>query len=128
MPPEAEEKREEAEQTVPRKKIDVKTALSMIPPATQLFGEEKKPRERRVRIKFHNELKEGVAKANPELLREIGAKDYIEVVVARRHRFTYKVEADEAVPPNEVWVNGANLPEYGVSDNSVATVRAARKA
>ncbi len=125
---EAPEKREagsEAEQEeLPKKKIDVRAALSLIPPASQLLGKEKKQRERRVRLRFHNELKEGIAKVNPELLKEIGEAEFIEVVVAHRHRFRYRVEVDEQVPPNEVWVNGAKLPEYGVSDNSIATVRA----
>ncbi|NOZ88531.1 MAG: hypothetical protein GXO15_01250 [Crenarchaeota archaeon] len=127
---EAPEKREAesgAEQEeLPKKKIDVRAALSLIPPASQLLGKEKKQRERRVRLRFHNELKEGIAKVNPELLKEIGEAEYIEVVVAHRHRFRYRVEVDEQVPPNEVWVNGAKLPEYGVSDNSIATVRAVR--
>ncbi len=114
------------EEELPKKKIDVRAALSLIPPASQLLGKEKKPRERRVRLRFHNELKEGIAKVNPELLKEIGEAEYIEVVVAHRHRFRYRVEVDEQVPPNEVWVNGSNLPEYGVSDNSIATVRALR--
>ncbi|MET1100999.1 MAG: hypothetical protein ABWW69_00760 [Pyrodictiaceae archaeon] len=108
------------------KKIDIRTALSIIPPASQLFREEKRPRERRIRLRFHNELKEGVAKINPELAKELGIHEKVEVVVAHRRRFTYKVELDNNVPSNEVWVNGAKLPEYGVSDNSIATIRAAR--
>lgn len=119
--------REEAEEEVPRKKIDIRTALSLIPPASQVLGKQKKQRERRIRLRFHNEVKEGIAKVNPELLREIGESEYIEVVVAHRHRFRYRVEVDDSVPPNEVWVNGENLPEYGISDNSIATVRAIKE-
>jgi len=115
------------EETVPKKKIDIRSALSLIPPASQVLGRQKKQRERRVRLRFHNELKEGIAKVNPELLKEIGEAEYIEVVVAHRHRFRYRVELDENVPPNEIWVNGEKLPEYGISDNSIATVRAIRE-
>ncbi len=119
--------REDSEnQVVPKRKVDVRTALSLIPPASQLFGEEKRIRERRVRLRFHNELKKDVAKISPELAKEIDAKDYIEVVVAHRRRLRYKIEVDEQVPPNEVWVNGEELPELGIADNSIATVRAAR--
>jgi len=121
------EKKQQDEEELPKRKIDVRTALSLIPPATQLFGQQKKPRERRIRLRFHNELKEGVAKVNPDLLKEIGEGEYIEIVVAGRHRFQYRVEVDENVPVNEVWVNGANLPEYGIADNSIATVRAVKK-
>jgi hypothetical protein len=117
----------EEEEATPRKKIDIKSALSLIPPASQVLGRQKKQRERRVRLRFHNELREGIAKVNPELLREIGEAEYIEVVVAHRHRFRYRVEVDENVPPNEIWVNGEKLPEYGISDNSIATVRAIKE-
>ena len=115
----------EEEPVVPKRKIDIRAALAMIPPATQYFGEEKRVRERRIRLKFHNELKEGIAKLNPGLARELGIREYVEVVVAHRRRFRYKVELDEQVPPNEIWVNGEKLPEYGVADNTIVTVRAA---
>jgi hypothetical protein len=127
----AEEKKEKSgaettgsEEEIPKRKVDVRSALALIPPASQLLGREKRVRERRIRLRFHNELKEGVAKINPNLLRELGGGEYIEVVVAGRHRFRYKVEEDESVPLNEVWVNGEKLPEYGIADNSIATVRA----
>jgi hypothetical protein len=127
VPPEEKQKEETSNEEIPKRKIDVRTALSLVPPATQLFGQQKKPRERRIRLRFHNELKEGIAKVNPELMKEIGEGEYVEIVVAGRHKFTYKVELDENVPVNEVWVNGAKLPEYGVSDNSIATIRVIRK-
>ena len=123
---EAMRSQEDSGEEVPRKKIDVKAALAMIPPASQVLGRERKARERRIRLRFHNELREGIAKLNPELLNEIGEAEYIEIVVAHRHKFRYRVEVSEEVPPNEVWVNGEKLPEYGVSDNTVATVRALR--
>ncbi len=122
--PDAQQAKEE-ETPVPRKKIDVRSALAMIPPATQYFGEAKKVKERRIRLRFHNELKEGIAKINPSLARELEIREYVEVVVAHRRRFRYKVELDEEVPVNEIWVNGEKLPEYGVADNTVVTVRPA---
>jgi len=96
----------------------------MIPPASQILGREKKLRERRVRLRFHEEVREGVAKVNPELLSEIGEAEQVEVVVAHRHKFRYRVEVDDNVPPHEIWVNGSGLPEQGVADNTIATVRA----
>jgi len=119
-----------SEEVVPKKKIDVRAALQFIPPASQLASEKRKAIvERRVRLRFHNELKESIAKLNPDLAKELGVEegDYMEVVVAHRHKFVYKVELNENVPVTEVWVNGEKLPEYGVSDNSIATVRKARR-
>ena len=110
----------------PRRKIDVKRALSVIPPASQLYGEKRRVRERRIRLRFHNELKENIALLNPELAKELEISDKVEIVVAHRHRFVYAVQLSEDVPVNEVWVNGEKLPEYGVSDNTIATVRAHR--
>lgn len=121
------QKQSTEQEDVPRKKIDIRSALAMIPPASQILGKEKKVRERRVRLRFHDDIKEGIAKLNPQLIQEIGEAEYIEVVVAHRHKFRYKVEVDETVPPNEIWVNGSNLPEYGIADNSIATVRALRQ-
>ncbi len=115
-----------AEEEKPRKKRDIRSILQMIPPASQLFGEEKRVRERRVRLKFHNELKEGVAKLNPELAKELGIRDKVEVVVAHRHRYVFSVMLDENVPVNEVWINGEKLEHEGVADNSIVTVRAYR--
>lgn len=119
-----------SEKITPKKKIDVRAALQFIPPASQLASEKRRAVvERRVRLRFHNELKESIVKLNPDLARELDVKegDYIEVVVAHRHKFVYKVELDENVPVTEVWVNGEKLPEYGVSDNSIATIRKARR-
>ena len=115
---------ESSGETQSRRKIDIRSALSMIPPASQILGREKKLRERRVRLRFHEEVREGVAKVNPELLSEIGEAEQVEVVVAHRHKFRYRVEVDDNVPPHEIWVNGSGLPEQGVADNTIATVRA----
>ena len=111
-----------------KKKRDIRAILQMIPPASQLFGEEKKVRERRVRMKFHDELKEGIAKMNPQLAKELGIQDKVEVVVAHRHRYVFNVSLDEEVPVNEIWVNGEKLREDGVADNSIVTIRAYRGA
>ncbi|AEM39562.1 hypothetical protein Pyrfu_1706 [Pyrolobus fumarii 1A] len=110
----------------PKKKRDIRTLLQMIPPASQLFGEQKRVSERRIRMKFHDELKEGIAKINPQLARELGIKDKVEVVVAHRHRFVFNAVLDDEVPVNEIWVNGEKLREEGVADNSIVTVRAYR--
>ncbi len=111
-----------------KKKRDIRAILQMIPPASQLFGEEKRVKERRIRMRFHDELKEGIAKLNPQLAKELDIKDKVEVVVAHRHRFVFNVVLDDQVPVNEIWVNGEKLREEGVADNSIVTVRAYRGA
>ncbi|NPA05572.1 MAG: hypothetical protein GXO09_05715 [Crenarchaeota archaeon] len=110
------------------KKIDVRAALSLIPPATRGTG--KRRSERRIRLRFRDELKKGIVKLNPALASEIGVKegDAVEVVVAHRRRFRYTVVLDTAVPPNEAWVNGEGMDEYGIADNSIATIRRALSA
>ncbi len=112
---------------IPKRKIDLKTALSVIPPASQIYGEEKRITEKRIRLVFKNELKEGVALINPELAKELGIEDYLEITVAGRRRLTYKAQLSEEVPFNEVWVNGEKLPSLGIADRTIATVRAKRK-
>lgn len=124
----AEEKQSRESSTItPKKKIDLKSALAVIPPASQLYREEKKLRERRIRLRFRNELKEGIAKVNPVLAKELEITEKVEVVVAGRRRLIYNVDLDDEVPVSEIWVNGEKLPELGIADNTIVTVRAYRR-
>ncbi len=124
-PEKTNKEEEKAEEKLPRK-IDIRSALALIPPAAQLFGKKKTVRERRVRIRFKPNVKEGIALLNPELAKDLNITEYLEIVVAGRRRFRFKAEVSDEVPLNEVWVNGKDLPEKGVADNSIATVRAVR--
>ncbi len=97
------------------------------------FREERRAevRERRVRIRRVDSVEEGKSRVNPNLLRELGIEDVIEVTVgsgsSRVRRYVFTVIADDKVPVNEVWCNSNELKRYGVADNSMVTVRAHRR-
>jgi len=118
------EKMPEEEQEIPEIKVDVKSAISLIPPASALKAKEKKLREKRIRLKYDYSLKPHEAKINAKLAKELGVEDKIEIVVAGRHRFAFKAIIDEEVDYNRVHVNPDLMEEHGIADNSIATVRA----
>ncbi len=107
------------------KKLDIKALVAVIPPASSL-GKEKVRREKRIRVRALSEIKEGFAKINPELAKELGITSSLEVVVARKRKLKLTAIMDENVPVNEVWCNLEQLKEEGIADNSIATVRAAK--
>jgi hypothetical protein len=96
-----------------------------------LRGEEKRTtRERRLRIKRRVDVDEGSAKLNPEVMRELGITDKVEVVLvgggSRERRYVFKALPNDSVPRGEVWCNEEELRRNGIADNSIATVRAAK--
>ena len=110
------------------KKKDIKALVAVIPPATQLLGrKEKKLAEKRIRVRRKPNIKPEYAYINPQLAKELGVKEYLEIVIARRHRYAFKAILDENVPVNEVWCNEDLLREDGVADNSIATARRIEK-
>ncbi len=111
----------------PGGKRDIKALVALIPPADALRKKEVKLVERRMRIRYDEDIDPGKARINPETAKALGIADALEVVVAGRHKFVFEAVLDEDVPPNEVYCNGELLREKGVADNSIATVRKARE-
>ncbi|MEB3758667.1 MAG: hypothetical protein GSR82_03635 [Desulfurococcales archaeon] len=98
--------------------------LDFIPSASQLKETRKVLREKRVRIRYDDELDEEEARISSRLARELGIKDYLEIVVAGKKRFAFKAIIEDDVEENIVYVNGDLMEEHGIADNSIATVRA----
>jgi predicted molibdopterin-dependent oxidoreductase YjgC len=98
--------------------------LDFIPSASQLKETRKVLREKRVRIRYDNELDEEEARISTRLARELGIKDYLEIVVAGKKRFAFRALIEDDVEENVVYVNGDLMEEHGIADNSIATVRA----
>jgi len=106
-------------------KKDIKALVAVIPPADALRKKEVKIQERRIRLRYRENLPPEKAMINPGTARQLGISDKLEIVVARRHRFIFEAELSEDVPPNEVWCSSELLQEEGIADNSIATVRKA---
>ncbi|MEB2836014.1 MAG: hypothetical protein GSR80_001223 [Desulfurococcales archaeon] len=107
-------------------KADVKAALSLIPPASALKSEERRLTEKRIRLRYDASLEPEEAKVNPQLAKELGIEDKLEIVVAGRHRFVFRAIIDDEVEYNRVHVNPDLMEENGIADNSIATVRSYR--
>ncbi len=111
-----------------KEKPDIKSLVAIIPPAHEVLGK-KGPRlaEKRIRVRHKPDIKPQYAKINPKLAEDLGIKEYLEIVVARRHKLVFKAIFDEQVPELEVWCNEELLRDKGIADNSIATVRKSEK-
>ncbi len=118
-----EEKKEEEKE---KKKIDIKALVALVPPASALKHRETKRVEKRIRLRTKVDVKPTQAKISPKLANELSIGDKLEIVIAGKKKFVFETVLDENVPENEVWVNVNLMREYGVADNSIATVRAHR--
>jgi len=111
-----------------KKKVNIKALVAVIPPASEILAR-KTPKliEKRIRLRRKPDIDPEYAKINPSLAKAIGAEDLVEVVVAGRFRKVFNVVLDESVSQNEVWCNEELLKEHGVADNSIATIRKAKR-
>ncbi len=122
MSEEEKVKKEEGEK--PKKKIDIKALMSVVPPASALKARTSKVKERRVRLRW-SDVNPQKAKINPKLADELGIGDKLEVAVSGK-RFVFEAIRDESVPEREVYVNENLMRSHGISDNTIAAVRAHR--
>lgn len=114
----------ETESSMEKKKPDIKTLVSVIPPAGALKKREKKLLEKRIRVRY-GPVKPDQVKISKKQAEELGIKDYAVIVVAGRRKFKLKVVIDDSVPENIAIANEELLSEHGVADNSIATIRRA---
>lgn len=106
------------------KKRDIKAFLSVVPPAEALRKQkEGGVRERRIKLRYSESVKQGTLHINPVLAKELSIADYAEISVHGR-RVKLKVVLDEGVPPGEIR-SSSDLKSYGIADNSIVTLRAA---
>jgi hypothetical protein len=104
------------------KKRNIKELVSLVPPASALKQRTSKVRERRVRLRW-SDVPPTKAKINPKLADELGIGDRLEVAVSGK-KFVFEAIRDEKVPEREVHVNENLMRSHGVSDNTIAAVRA----
>lgn len=107
------------------RKIDVSKLVSIIPSPSELWREEKKLTEKRIRVKYEESLPENTAKISSELAKalDISKDDYVEIVVSGKKKFIYKIIIEDGLDPNIVYCNPSELSVKGVADNSIATIR-----
>lgn len=109
----------------PQEKVDLKKLLAVIPPPTEVLGKKQQSiKEKRVRLLYDDNISEDEARISPILAKELGVKECIEVSVAGRKRFKFKVYIDDNASPEHVYVNSGLMKKNGIANNSICTVRA----
>ncbi|RLG58371.1 MAG: hypothetical protein DRN95_04435 [Candidatus Hydrothermarchaeota archaeon] len=83
--------------------------------------------EKRLRIRKKDDVMEGHARLNPRTMEYLKINNVVEIVVAGKKRYRFKVLALDSLPENEIWCNTEELRMYGIEDNSIVTVRAPLK-
>lgn len=110
------------EEVYPQKKMDVKTLVAIVPPASSLFSKQRILQEKRIRVRY-GDIEENQIKINPQLASQLGITDKAVLVIAGKKRFAMNVLIDESVPMDVVIANSQLMKDNGVADNSVATLR-----
>jgi len=113
-----EEKEEE-------KKVDVKTLVNIIPPASALKKSKAPPKEKRLKMRKRPDVDQGIILVSSKLANELGIKDEAEVSVKGR-RSTFKVIIQDGLPDTEIYGNEADMMKLGLEDNSTISLRAAK--
>ncbi|AGJ62997.1 hypothetical protein [Saccharolobus islandicus] len=107
------------------KKVDIKTLVSVIPPASALKGSKAPPKEKRVKIRKRNDVDKGFAIISSKLAKDLGITNDVEISVKGK-RIKLKAILQEEILELEVWANPQDLVTLGIEDNSTVTVRASK--
>ena len=119
----SKEHSDKVEEKEEEKKVDVKSLVNIIPPASALKKTKQQVKEKRVKMKKRSDIDQGVILMSSKLASELNIKDEAEVSVkGRRNKF--KVIIQDGLPDNEVWGNDADMLKLGLEDNSTVSVRA----
>lgn len=85
-----------------------------------------RPPEKRLRLRRNEIIERGSCKMNDVTYKYLKISGRIEVVVAGKKKLELSAYPSSDVPENEVWINIDEMKAAGLSDNSIATVRAAK--
>jgi len=108
-----------------KKKVDIKALVALVPPASALKQRSSKTMEKRVRVRWGNIAPEK-AKLSTSLANELGIGEELEIAISGK-KFIFKAIKDDSIPPNEVHINEEVARMHGISDNTIATIRAHRR-
>ncbi|MFP3065031.1 MAG: hypothetical protein RXR59_05785 [Sulfolobus sp.] len=114
---------EEEEEVKEEKKVDIKTLVSIVPPASALKKERPQIKEKRVKMRKRGDIDSGFILISAKLANELGIKEEAEVSVKGK-RAKFKVIIQDGIPETEIWANDADMLKLGFEDNSTVSVRA----
>jgi hypothetical protein len=112
---------ERSEEELP--KLSIKDMLKVVPPPHLLKeGKSKKILEKRVKITYSDDIKEGHILIHPRLAEMLNIKDQLEISVKGRKRI-FKAVLNDQIPEEEIRGNSQELIRYGIANNSIVVVR-----
>jgi hypothetical protein len=80
-------------------------------------------KERRLRIKRNESVKEGKLVINPKTAQELGITDKAEIVIGGKKRLELDIITSSDVPEDQVLINPDFAKTFGIADNTIATIR-----
>ncbi len=99
--------------------------VSVVPSPQSLRAKESKVKEKRIKLRYNEGVKEDEIHISKKLADELGIKDFLYVAVPGRKSMKFKAVIRDDVPYNEVWGHPDIMKLRGIADNSVVTVRGA---
>ncbi len=107
--------------------VDLSKMLSLIPPASAIYSKQSKAIERRVKLVYDENLKEGELRLSKKLATSLGITGEAEVAVSGKIRLRLKAVIDENIDDEvTVWANPGEMESVGIANNSMVTLRAPR--
>jgi anaerobic selenocysteine-containing dehydrogenase len=80
-------------------------------------------KERRLRIKISESVKEGKLSINPTTAQELGIADKVEIVVGGKKRLVLDAILSSETPSDQVFINPDFAKSFGIANNTIATIR-----
>lgn len=90
-----------------------------------IMAQQVQRKEKRLRIKYSENIKEGKAVINEKLAKELDIKDSLEVVVGGKKKLVLAAILSQDTPNDQILVNPLQAKSSGIADNSIATIRKA---
>jgi hypothetical protein len=85
-----------------------------------------KPRkEKRLRIKLKDDVKEGKLLINEKIAKELEITDKVEIVVGGKKKLILDALLSSEIPEENVFINTLLAKANGIADNTIATIRKA---
>jgi len=80
-------------------------------------------REKRVKLRYGEDVKEEEVHLSKKLADELGIKEHVVIAIPGRKNMEFRAVINDKVPYGEVWANSSVMKARGVADGSVVTVR-----
>lgn len=103
----------------------IKSLLAVVPSPQTLRQRETVAKERRIRLRYNDVVKDDEIYVSRKLAEELGISSKVSIAVPGKRPLEFKAVIDENVPPNEVWGNPMVMRSRGIADGSIVTVRGA---